>query len=172
MTTFIIAAISADGFIAKDLAQSSITWRSKGDRRFFIDRTKEAGLAIMGLNTARTSKRPLPGRRNIIYADNREQLPHWKEYEEWEVTQEAPRDLLSRLEGEGHREAAICGGSTIYTLFLKAGLVDKLYLSVEPWLFGQGIPLLKESIDQQLELLSSQKLGDQTILLEYNVLKT
>ena len=85
MKTFLIATLSADGFIAKNSTHSPLTWRSAGDRKFFIERTKQAGLIIMGLNTAKASKRPLPNRRNIIYADSVDQLPHWKEYKEWEV---------------------------------------------------------------------------------------
>ncbi|MCH7828414.1 dihydrofolate reductase [Patescibacteria group bacterium] len=171
MTTFIIAALTADGFIGKDSTHSPLTWRSEGDRKFFIERTKQAGLAIMGLNTAKTSKRPLPGRRNIIYADNKDQLLHWQEYGEWEITQDNPKELLSRLKKDGHKEIAICGGATIYTMFMEQNLVDKLYLSIEPVLFGKGITLFNKELDTKLQLKNVSKLGEQTILLEYNVLK-
>jgi len=169
MKTFLIAALSADGFIAKDSAHSPLTWRSQGDRKFFIERTKQAGLAIMGLNTAKASKKPLPGRRNIIYADSKDQLSHWKEYEEWEITQDDPKELLFHLKKEGHKEVAICGGATIYTMFMEQNLVDKLYLSIEPVLFGKGITLFNKELNQKLELVSNKKLGEHTILLEYNV---
>lgn len=172
MKAFIIAALSADGFIGKHSAHSPLTWRSKGDREFFIERTKQAGLAIMGLNTAKASKKPLPGRRNIIYADSKDQLPHWKEYEEWEITQDSPKELLLRLEKDGHKEVAICGGATIYTLFMETGLVDKLYLSIEPVLFGGGITLFNKELDYNLALISFKQLGEKAVLLEYDVIKT
>lgn len=170
MKTFLIAALSADGFIAKNSAHSPLTWRSDGDRTFFIERTKQAGLAIMGLTTAKASKRPLPERRNIIYADNVDQLPHWNKYGEWEVTQDDPSDLLSRLKKDGHKEVAICGGATIYTMFMEQGLIDTVYLSVEPVLFGKGITLFNKELDTKLQLENVSKLGEQTILLEYNVI--
>lgn len=170
MKTFLIAALSADGFIARDSAHSPLTWRSDGDRKFFIERTKQAGLAIMGLNTAKASKKPLPGRRNIIYADSTNQLSHWQEYGEWEITQDNPKELLSRLEKDGHKEVAICGGSQIYTMFMEQGLVDKLYLSVEPIVFGKGTTLFNKDLDIKLQLESESKLGEQTILLEYTVI--
>ncbi|MDP2641240.1 MAG: dihydrofolate reductase family protein [Candidatus Yanofskybacteria bacterium] len=169
MKTFLIAALTADGFIAKNSDHSPLIWRSEADRRFFIGRTKEAGLVIMGLNTAKASKKPLPGRRNVIYAKSAEELPHWKEYGEWEVTQENPHDLLLRLEKDGHREAAICGGATIYTMFLEAGLIDTMYLSVEPWIFGQGIHLFQNPREQKLKLLSVRQ-EEETVFLEYSVL--
>lgn len=172
MTTFIIAAITADGFIAKDLAQSPLSWRSKGDRNSFIEKTKKPGLAvIMGLNAAKASKKPLPGRQNIIYCERPEDLPNWKEYSEWEVTQKEPAELLNDLERRGFSEVAVCGGSYIYTMFMKSGLVQKLYLTVEPWFFGKGISLFREDLNQKLELVSCKNLEKDTILLEYNVMQ-
>ena len=41
MHVFIIAAISADGFISRYDEHSSISWRSKEDGQFFIQKTKE-----------------------------------------------------------------------------------------------------------------------------------
>ena len=170
MHTFIIAAVTADGFIARHSTHSPLTWRSQGDRQFFIERTKSAKVAIMGLNTAKSSKRPLPGRINIIYANDKSELPHWAEYGEWEITQEDPTTLIDRLRQADHKEVAICGGSQIYTMFMKAGLVDTIYLSVEPWLFGQGLHLFKEDIEQKLELVQAKNLEENTLLLEYKVI--
>ena len=55
-------------------------------------------------------------------------------------------------------------------MFMQAGVVDKLYLSVEPVLFGQGLTLFNKELSVKLELVSIRKLGEQTVLLEYNVL--
>jgi dihydrofolate reductase len=172
MKTFIIAALTLDGFIAKNPGHSPLSWRSQGDRQFFITKTKEAGAVVMGLNTAKTSKRPMPERLNIIYAKSREELPHWKEFDGWEITQKDPASLVQELSEKGYEQLAVCGGSTIYTMFMQAGVVDTLYLTVEPVLFGQGMNLFNKEIDARLQLTSTQKLEDNTILLEYNVLET
>ena len=171
METFIIAALTTDGFIAKNPGQSPLTWRSKGDRQFFIAKTKEARVVVMGLNTAKTSKRPMPDRLNIIYAKSKEELPHWQEFEGWEVTQKEPSALLQELSERGYEQLAICGGSTIYTMFMRAGVVNTLYLTLEPVLFGQGMNLFNTPIDAKLELVSANKLGEQTMLFEYNIVK-
>jgi dihydrofolate reductase len=170
MKAFIIAALSADGFIAKNPGHSTLTWRSQGDRQFFIQKTREAKVVVMGLNTAKTSKRPMPDRLNIIYANSKEELPLWSEFSDWEITQKDPAGLLQELSERGYETVAICGGSTIYTMFMQAGVVDKLYLSVEPVLFGQGLTLFNKELNVKLELVSTRKLGEQTVLLEYNVL--
>ncbi len=167
MKVFIIAALCADGFIAKNPGQSTLTWRSKGDRQFFIAKTKEARVVVMGLNTAKTSKRPMPDRLNIIYAQNKEELPHWKDFEGWEITQKDPASLIQELSERGYDQVAICGGSTIYTMFMQAGVVDTLYLTIEPVLFGQGMSLFNKEVDKNLTLISTTKLEDNTLLLEY-----
>ena len=161
MKTFLIAALSADGFIAKNSGHLA-DWTSKEDKQFFVEMTKRAGVVVMGQNTYETIGRPLPGRLNVVYSKD-------KEYEGVEVTQKDPKELLADLEKRGYEEAAIGGGATIYTMFMEAGLVDRLYLSIEPVLFGKGMSLFNKELDANLQLENVSKLGEQTILLEYNV---
>jgi riboflavin biosynthesis pyrimidine reductase len=55
-------------------------------------------------------------------------------------------------------------------LFFAAGLVDEIWLTVEPILFGGGTPLLVARVDVRLELLASEKLNAAgTLLLRYRV---
>jgi riboflavin biosynthesis pyrimidine reductase len=57
-------------------------------------------------------------------------------------------------------------------LFLAAGLVDEIWLTVEPLLFGGGTPLLAARVDVRLELLASEKLNAAgTLLLRYRVVR-
>jgi dihydrofolate reductase len=162
MTTFIIAAITADGFIGKDSAHLA-DWTSREDKQFFVEMTKKAGVIILGQNTYETIGKPLPDRLNIVYS-------YEKEYEGVEVTKKDPKELLLDLEKRGYTEVAIGGGTSIYTMFMEQGLVSKLYLSIEPVLFGKGLPLFQKELENKLELVSFKKLGEQTILLEYNVI--
>ena len=162
MTTFIIAAITADGFIAKN-SNHLASWTSKEDKKFFVEKTKEAGVVIMGLNTYKTIGKPLPGRLNIVYSKTE------KDLEGVEVTQDKPSKLLNNLSERGYKEVAITGGAQIYTMFMEADLVDKVYLTVEPILFGNGMSLVTKYLDIKLKLQSTQKLNDNTIALEYDV---
>ena len=162
MMVFIIASLTADGLIAKDPKAPSTDWTSKEDKGFFIRKSKEAGVVVMGQNTYETIGRPLKDRLNIVYSRD-------KQYEGVEVTQKEPKALIEELERRGYKEVAICGGSTIYTMFMEAGVVDKLYLTVSSLVFGKGMNLFNKEFDQKLELVSVEKLGPQTILLEYNV---
>lgn len=165
MQVFIIAVLTADGLIAESQEQSSVTWRSKEDRKFFIEKTREAGVVVMGANTFHTMARPMPDRLHIVYSYEPIDLPGV------EVTTKEPREVIKDLENRGYKEVAICGGSTIFTMFMEAGVVDKLYITIEPVLFGSGMSLFNKKFEKRLQLKSMQKLGEETVLLEYNVVK-
>ncbi|MBX4209187.1 dihydrofolate reductase family protein [Candidatus Parcubacteria bacterium] len=163
MKIFIIAAVTADGFIAKN-ENHAASWTSKADKNFFKETTKRAGVIVMGSRTYETIGKPLPGRRNIV-------LSRTKKFEGVEVSAESPTELASRLEKEGVKEIAICGGASVYTEFMKAGLVDALYLTVEPILFGAGMTMFREPIDAKLELKEARPIGDGAVVLEYIVIR-
>ncbi len=166
MKCFIIVAISADGCIAKNPTAPSTVWTSKEDKKRFVEITKRAKVVVMGQNTWLTlGGRALKDRLNIVYSPT--PLPP---VEGMEVTMKSPAELLQELSSRGFEEVAICGGSQIYTMFMKSGLVNKLYLTIEPIIFGSGIRLFKEELDYRLKLLSSTQTENGTLLVEYDVI--
>src|SRR3989344_3058322 len=163
MNVFLIVAQSADGFIAKNSTHLATDWTSKEDKKFFTERTKKAGVIVMGSTTYETFMRPLKDRLNIVYSRG-------KTYEGVETTQKPPIELITELQDRGYEEVAICGGASIYTLFMDAGCIQTIYVTQEPILFGQGISLFNKPIDQKLSLLSFEKLNEEgTLLFEYKV---
>jgi dihydrofolate reductase len=56
--------------------------------------------------------------------------------------------------------------------FINAGLVDEIYFVVEPVLFDNGLPLLKEVVGEfKLNLLEVSKLNNDTVQLHYRIQK-
>jgi dihydrofolate reductase len=162
MKCFIIAALSADGFIAKDEHHPAY-WSSKEDKKRFVEVTKRAGVVVMGATTYKTLPRPLKERTNIVYSRS-------KTFEGAEITSEDPKVLLAKLETRGFKEVAICGGSYIYTLFMKAEVVHTLYITIEPLIFGRGITLFNEPLNNHRLILQSLiKTDGGSLLLEYKV---
>ena len=162
---FLIAAITVDGFIGRS-ADHLADWTSPEDKKLFIAKTKEAGVMVMGSKTFSTIGRALPGRKTIVYTSRPESFAP---LENVEATNESPAELVARMEQAGAAGLAICGGASIYSLFMEAGVVDELYLTVEPLAFGTGVPLFGNSLEDQLELLDSEKLNGNTVLLHYAV---
>lgn len=169
MYTFLIAATSLDGFIAEKTDQISTAWTSKEDKKFFSERTKQAGVIVMGSSTYKTIGRPLPGRLNVVYS--KKSNYEFANEKEGFVTGLDPKELLQKLEREGYQEVAICGGAEIYSMFMSAGLIDTLYITVEPVIFGEGIKLFNPQIKNTLQLVKVDKMGESGVLLEYTVKK-
>lgn len=172
MNVWLIAAITADGKIAQTLGQSSLDWTSSEDTRFFIDKTKEAGVVIMGRKTFDTIGKPLKGRKIVVMSREGGKEGRWegsevKENGTVEYTSLSPRELLDQLASQDVTTVVLAGGSSIYSQFLHDRLVTDLYLTIEPHLFGNGVPLATgfERID--MRLVEVTRLGDQAVLLHY-----
>ena len=161
---------TADGFIAKTPNQSPMEWTSKADKDIFVKRTKEAGVIIMGLATYKTIGKPLPGRLNIIMTFKPEEetnIPGSLEF-----TNKQPTELLTEIEARGFKEVILGGGTMVNSLFLKAGLVDELQITIEPILFGGGLTLFKDlDLNIKLELLEMKDLGGSVVNLRYKIIK-
>lgn len=159
---FIIAAQTLDGFIARDKNQLSMDWNSPEDKKRFVALTKRAGVVVMGSTTYKTFNKPLKDRLNMVYSRS-------GNFEGCETTSDEPTELLKKLEERGFSEVAICGGSEIYSMFMNAGLVDTIYLTIEPVYFGEGIKLFNKGIDKKLNLVSCEKTDSGALFLEYKV---
>lgn len=165
MKIFLIAALTADGLIAKH-ASHPANWTSKEDKAFFRKKSKKGGVVVMGSRTYKTIGRPLPGRLNIIYTKS----PKAKTDKNLlRFTKLPPKTLIKNLKKQGYKNIAICGGTSIYTMFLKSGLVNKLYLTIEPILFGKGVTLFNQSVEKKLKLVKIHKLSKQSVVLEYDI---
>ena len=169
MKTILIAALTANGKIAREDGGSSLKWTSKEDTQYFVQRTKQAKNLIMGRKTFETINKPLKGRKIYVLTTNQELLK--KQLRGVIFTNSSPETLIKNLEEKGEKECCIAGGKSIYEQFLNLALVDELHLTLEPIIFKSGINLadhLKE--DLQLELINTEKLNDSTLLLKYQVL--
>lgn len=171
MHVFLIAAMTIDGFIGRSADDRSFDWTSEADKKFYVAQIKTADVIVIGSKTFQTFTRYPKGSRWIIYSSTPETFVNPKpSVITAEATKESPIDLIKRLEKEGVKTVAVVGGATLYSLFLGADLVDELFLTIEPVIFGTGIKLFapSESSNTKLELVESRQLSDEgTILLRY-----
>lgn len=164
MHVFIIAALTADGFIAQTSDQKSTRWTSQADYEFFTRRTKEAGAVVMGSTTYQTIGHPLSDRHTIVYTNHPHQYPP-----DAHPTHQSPADLIKSLTKQGFAELAVCGGASIYTLWLESGLVNTLYLTTHTNIhFGTGIPLFTKPFNLPAPTKTTP-LSSTTILNEYKL---
>ena len=165
MKVIAIAAITADGMIARH-AQHRTDWTSKADKQMFAAASRKAGVIVLGRATFATFPRPLKDRLHIVMTTHPEaaaSTPGVVEY-----TAAAPAEILRNLEARHFAEVIIGGGASVYRQFIEAGLVDELWLTVEPVLFGEGISLLGAgALDIRMRLLEAAPLSDATMQLKY-----
>ena len=175
MRVTLIAAQSLDGFISKhDIPGSDFA--STADQTHLRASLAAFDCSIMGAETYRTSRTQIrermtsPRLRIVLtrcpQAFSADALPGRLEF-----SSASPQKLLAELRARGLGCCALLGGAQIHSLFLAAALIDELWLTVEPLLFGRGTPLLSSPADTRLRLRSEEKLAADTLLLKYEVLR-
>lgn len=167
MKTIIYCAVTLNGKIAKS-QNDPLDWTTKEDKKLFAVETKKAGVVVMGHNTFRSIGRPLKDRLNVVLAskdESRENLPGLLEY-----TCQTPKQVLETLESRSFKKVFVIGGSVINTLFLKENLIDEVWITLAPRIFGHGISLVTdEKLEKKLSLLSVRKLKEDFLLLKYKL---
>jgi dihydrofolate reductase len=171
MRIVLIAAQSVDGFIARH-DEPGTAFASEADQAHFRAALAQCDSEIMGATTYLVARAAILGhatdtRIRIVVTRDPGKFAGDAAAGRLEFTSETPAALVARLRAQGRKRCALLGGSQIHSLFLDAGLADELWLTVEPRLFGGGVPLLGARADLKLRLLSHERLGDDGLLLKY-----
>lgn len=169
MNLILLMAMTLDGKIAKHANQLA-DWTSKADKKIFVAETKKAGVIVMGETTYNTIGRPLPGRLNLVLSlepEKHENIPGSLEF-----IKATPKEIIALLENRGFESAILGGGATVNGSFLKENLIDEIWLTIEPKLFGDGMALFNGAdVDLNLELLSLEKLDANVLQARYKIIK-
>jgi dihydrofolate reductase len=90
-----------------------------------------------------------------------------------EFTDESPLALATRFRNEGHQQMLVIGGPHVATSFLNEQLIDELWLTLEPKIFGTGGNFATGvNLDINLRLLHVERVNEQgTLITKYAVLK-
>ena len=167
MNVTLVMAITLDGKIGKS-PDHFPDWTGKEDKKFFAEITKKAGVVIMGSKTFDTIGYPLPSRKNIILTRDKRRTSQW---ENLVYTDKRPKELLEELESEGFAQVVLAGGSLINSLFAEENLIDEIFVTIAPKIFGYGLSLFSEEVSMELELEAVNTLGRNLVCLKYKVLK-
>ncbi len=167
----LIAAISLDGRITAGKREGS-EWTSREDKEFFQQELSRADVVIMGRKTFDAIKRPLLPRNRVVFSSS----PPLQRGRTrgggslYFLNSPTVPELKALLHKNNWTRVAIAGGTSIYDWFFRNGLIDELYLTLEPVVFGSGRPFLKrpQGSIKMFKLASVRKLSKQgTLLLHY-----
>jgi dihydrofolate reductase len=171
MDVSLIAAITIDGYIAKDSKHRSTTWTSPEDLHHYVSKIKTADVIIVGSTTFNTFKKHPKNSTWVIYTSKPNDFINPNPSVITTIpTNKPPHQLLEELSAKGYSSAIVAGGASIYTQWMKSGLVNTLHLTVEPYLFGNGVKLFDHDLGQtQLQLVKQELLNSSTLALEYRL---
>jgi dihydrofolate reductase len=168
MKIIVYMAVSANGMVSNKKGVPD--WLSPEYEQGFVRLCSQTKAVIMGKGTyqilapdylplknegtmvVRTRKPAINSESNIVFTDK------------------SPAEIISVLERRGHSEAVIIGGPITVSEFMKAGLVNELYLVVEPVLFANGLPFFQNAdFEYRMSLLEERKLNGNTVQLMYRL---
>jgi dihydrofolate reductase len=168
MRVLIIAAITLDGYLSHCVSESS-SWTSREDKLFFKKKTLvENNAVIIGRKTYETIPAGLPGRNLYVLTKS---VGERKSVEGTVFFDGEVESLLRQLEKKRVTECWVAGGREIYSLFMRKKLVHELYVTIEPVVFGKGVPFFSElDSDRCLKLIEHYHINENSIGLHYIVL--
>ena len=165
---------SLDGKSTKGNLSPSV-WTSKEDQSHFFSLIEKNNLIIMGKNTYLLRKTNLnlsKGKLRVVLTRNPNHFAPDQVPGQLEFTNTPLKKLIQELKDRGYQKMLLVSGASLNSQFFKLGLIDELYLTMEPKIFGLGKGLVDETmLNINLKLISLRRLTKNgTLLLKYAVI--
>ncbi|MDP3795141.1 MAG: dihydrofolate reductase family protein [bacterium] len=158
-------AASVDGRISLS-SKHPPDWTSKEDWEFFQKSLGSIEAVVVGRNTYQLVAKRLRKRNTFVLSSRPKTLTH-----RGTVTFVNPAKVnLSKLL-ESYKDVAVLGGGTVYRFMLERGLLDEVFVTVEPLIFGRGKEMFVGGTRTVgVSLLSVKRLNRTgTLLLHYQI---
>lgn len=167
----LIMVSSVNGVVAQNKVENSFEWNSPEDRQQFMQRISNIGTVLMGSNTFKSiGSKPYP---DIDFYVLTHQPDQFRTYPSVQYVNGDIEKICYRLKAKGVRHLALLGGPETNTPFFEKGLVDEIFLTIEPILMPGGMQMVSTitaPIDLRLNEISTLANGN-TLLVHYLVEK-
>ena len=158
-------AASADGRISLT-SKTLPDWTSKEDQRFFRRALAGFEAFVVGRNTYQAAAANLRKRNTFVFSS---QLGRMQKRGTVTFVNPSSVNLVELF--RNYQSVAILGGGMVYQAMLEKGLMDEIFVTVEPLVFGRGRAMFvggRRTIG--LRLLSAKRLNQKgTMLLHYQI---
>ena len=174
MKTILIFVSTLDGKVTKWGEPHVSSWSSHQDQDYYKNVLNESKAIVMGSNTFNADTfKPSANRLLIILTGHPGKYKSLEVPEQIEFTNESPIEITARFKSKGYKQMVVVGGPHVATSFLKEQLIDELWLTLEPKIFGTGSNFATEvNLDINLRLIHYEKVNEQgTLITKYAVLK-
>ncbi|MCB1122067.1 MAG: dihydrofolate reductase family protein [Verrucomicrobiae bacterium] len=170
-----VAAMSLNGLITRG-SEPGAAFTSDADKAWFARAMQSFPIKVMGINTFEASQEMIlrlvqkqPEQLRFVLTNRPTEFLKLNLPGRLEFMKATPEEVIEKIEERGRADEpiAIMGGSRVYSGFLQVGLLDELWITLEPQLFSSGTPLLQEACLEHLELRETEQLSPSTLLLKY-----
>lgn len=163
---------SINGSITEGENPDIYSWTSAEDQSHFFSLLDEHSLIVMGSRTYQHAKPIMKlkeGKLRLVLTRTPEEYRSEVVPGQLEFISLSPSELIQTYQNKGYNKLLLVGGSTINTLFIKAGCVDELQLTVEPVLVGGVTQIVDATLPlQKIKLHHVAQLNQTgTLLLTY-----
>lgn len=158
-------ATSVDGRIS--LSSKTLPhWTSKEDWQFFQKSLSRIDAVVLGRNTYQSAADRLRKRNTFVLSSRPKTIKR-----RGTVTFVNPTSVNLAKLLEGYKSVAVLGGGAVYRFMLESGLLDEIFVTIEPLIFGHGKEMfVGGNRTTQLRLLSARRLNRTgTLLLHYKI---
>ncbi|MEP7143700.1 MAG: dihydrofolate reductase family protein [Ferruginibacter sp.] len=174
MKVVLVFVSTLDGKITKWGNPHVKDWSSQNDQAYYQKIWTDARLVVMGSSTF-NAEQFSPSSNHLLVVMTK-QFSSYKELNipgQLEFTGKSPIELTGQFKKEGYETMVVVGGAHIATSFFKEQLIDELWLTIEPKIFGTGGSfVIEENLDIDLKLISFEKVNEQgTLITKYAVIK-
>lgn len=174
MKVILAVVASLDGKTTKGYKPPKL-WASKEDQIHFQSLIAKNNLIVMGKNTFVVSKNDIKlaeDKLRIVMVREPGEFNNLAVPNQLEFSSKSPKQMVKELIGRGYKQILLASGPKLNTAFLKDKLVNELWLTLEPNIFGVGTGLMDlEKFDIKLRLISCKRLNPQgTLLLKYQII--
>jgi dihydrofolate reductase len=174
MKTILIFVSTLDGKVTKWGSSNVKLWTSHQDQDYYKNVLNESRLIVMGSNTFNADTfKPSASHLFIIMTRHPDKYKSLEALGQIEFTNKSPVELIARFKSKGYKQMVVVGGPHVATSFLKEQLIDELWLTFEPKIFGSGGNFVTDvKLDISLHLIHYEKVNEQgTLITKYAVLK-
>ncbi|MCB1969631.1 MAG: dihydrofolate reductase family protein [Geminicoccaceae bacterium] len=140
----IVVVTSADGYLGRYPGQNPREWASAEEQEQFLTSVDAADWSFMGRITHETA--PRTDRRRVIFSTSAPR-PEWRAPQQlWVDPGRTSIAEICAIIEKRHpaRACLILGATRVHDWFLEYGLVRRITLTIEPIVFGAGLPIVSQ----------------------------
>ncbi len=166
-----IAVMSLDGCLTRH-DRAGTGFASKADHAFFRAALQTFDSTLVGRRTYEASRQGMlrareAPRLQVVLTSTPARFEGDARPERLEFRAMGVGGAVAELTSRGRARCALLGGTRLYTEALERSLLDELWVTVEPIVFGSGVRMFEGRIDGRFAFSSSETLAGSTLLLKY-----